>query len=362
MPRVTRATIDLSALRHNFSIAQQRAPQARQMAVIKANAYGHGMIAVAKALPAADGLAVACVDEAVQLRDAGISQPLLILEGFYDAQELALCRRHRLTPVVHQTEQLELLESEAGEPLPVWLKLDTGMHRLGFTAAQATSAWRRLSVCRSVAHEGLVLMTHFANADDRDDARTEQQHALFAQLQRQIASASAVPQASAANSAGLLGWPQTHADWVRPGIMLYGVSPFSQHSGGMHDLRPVMTLRSHLIAIGTHKKGETIGYGGSWTCPEDMPVGVVAIGYGDGYPRHARSGTPVLIRGQRAPLIGRVSMDMLTVDLRGLRDARLGDEVILWGEGLPVEAVAEHADTIAYDLLCGVNPRVAVDY
>jgi alanine racemase len=362
MTRATRATIDLNALRHNLDIARQAAPRSKQLAVIKANAYGHGMLTVAKALEQADGLAVACVDEAVQLRDGGINQPLVILEGFFDRQELELCRRFDLIPMLHQLEQLDMLEAEQGDPLTVWLKVDTGMHRLGITPEQCQQAWQRLCSCRSVKRDGMVLVSHLANADDRADDTTLQQFGLFQQLCQQMMASGVSLSCSLANSGGLLGWPQTQLDWVRPGIMLYGISPFQQQRGRDHDLQPVMTLRSRLIAINEHRRGEGIGYGGSWCCPENMPVGVVAIGYGDGYPRHADHGTPLLVNGQRAPLIGRVSMDMLTVDLRGLRNVKVGDEVILWGPGLPAEEVAEHSGTIAYDLLCGVNPRVAVEY
>ena len=362
MTRATRATIDLSALRHNLSIAKQAAPHSKHLAVIKANAYGHGMLPVAKALDQADALAVACVDEAVQLRDAGITRSLLILEGFYDQQELEVCRHYQLIPVIHQMEQLDLLEAERSDPIAVWLKVDTGMHRLGIRSEQASQAWRRMQACRAIDLQNSVVMSHLANADDVNDTKSEQQYQLFQQVLNQISPTDVTVQASLANSGGLLGWPQMHMDWVRPGIMLYGISPFENKTAQDHNLRAVMTLRSRLIAVNQHKKGDTIGYGGSWTCPEDMSVGVVAIGYGDGYPRHAKPGTPVLINGQRVPLIGRVSMDMITVDLRGLHNVHLGDDVVLWGEGLPAEVVAKHADTIAYDLLCGVNPRVAVTY
>lgn len=362
MTRATRATINLTALRHNLSIAKQAAPHSKQLAVIKANAYGHGIVQVAKALEQADALAVACIDEAVQLRDAGISQSIVVLEGFLIQQELDVCLAYQLTPVIHQLEQIELLEAARSEPIPVWFKVDTGMHRLGFAIEQATQMWRRLHDCRSVDVQHIVLMSHFANADNISDDRTERQYASFQHLCKQISADTATPQCSLANSGGLLGWMHTQMDWIRPGIMLYGISPFKNKTGEAHDLQPVMTLRSQLIAINYCKQGEGVGYGGDWVCPEDMPIGVVAIGYGDGYPRQAKSGTPVLVNGQRTTLVGRVSMDMMTVDLRGLHEIQLGDEVVLWGEGLPAEEVAAHADTIAYDLLCGVNPRVAVNY
>lgn len=362
MTRATRASIHLPALRHNLSIAKQAAPHAKHLAVIKANAYGHGLLPVARALDQADALAVACVDEAVQLREAGIQQPLVILEGFCDHTELETCRRYMLIPVVHQLEQLERLEAERSEPLAVWLKVDTGMHRLGIRPEQVQPTWRRLLESRAVDSHQSGLMSHLANADDLDDVKTIDQQQRFAQVLEQVKTATGFPIASLANSAGVLGWPQTHFDWVRPGIMLYGVSPFLGKIGADHQLQPVMTLKSRLLAINFHKRGDPVGYSGTWQCPEDMPVGVVAIGYGDGYPRHAETGTPLLVGGQRTTLVGRVSMDMLTVDLRGLRDISIGDEVVLWGEGLAVEEVARYSGTIGYDLLCGVNPRVAVDY
>ena len=362
MTRATRATINLDALRHNLSVAKQAAPKSQHLAVIKANAYGHGIVPVAKALTEADALAVACVDEAVQLRDAGITKTIVILEGFINLHELEVCHRYQLCPVIHQTEQIALLETECGDPLAVWFKVDTGMHRLGFSTEQVGQAWRRLSECRGVDYVNSVLMSHLANADDLTDTKTEQHYEIFSQLNHQLKTQTGTPITSLANSGGLLGWPLTHMDWVRPGIMLYGISPFQNKTGADNDLRAVMTMKSRLIAINQHKCGDTIGYGGSWTCPEDMAVGVVAIGYGDGYPRHAKSGTPVLINGQRATLVGRVSMDMITLDLRDIQNVALGDEVILWGEGLAAEEVAKYSDTIAYDLLCGVNPRVSVSY
>lgn len=355
MTRATRAIINLRALQHNLSIARQHAPGSRQMAIIKANGYGHGMIEVAHALPDADAFGVACLDEAIALREAGIPQPVVLLEGFVNADDLRLIDGFQLQPVIHHVSQVEMLEQSAGPPLTVWLKVDTGMHRLGIPPQQAPEILSRLLHCPRVGE--VQLMTHLANADDRDDDFTLEQIRRFQTLDNLTVDGRSI-----ANSAGLLGWAQSESDWARPGIMLYGVSPFLNSRGEQHDLRPVMSLRSQLIAINRHATGEPVGYGGSWRCPEVMPVGVVAIGYGDGYPRHVPNGTPVLLNGRRVPIVGRVSMDMLCLDLREQPKTRIGDEVILWGDGLPVEEIAEAAGTIAYELLCKVTARVDFEY
>lgn len=371
MSRAAEALIDLDALKANLDQVRLNAPDSRIVAVIKANGYGHGLSRIAHALTQADAFAVASIDEALELRNAGIDHPLLLLEGFFGDDELALVRQYRLSIVVHQEFQLQALEQfsqsmatggsvDAGVTIPVWLKIDTGMHRLGFRPEQAASIYVRLKQCPLVAPT-ITLMTHLANADNRLDDKTADQVELFNQVETAISAPTELPN-SIANSAGILGWPQTHfndhSTWVRPGIMLYGVSPFIDSSAADHGLKPVMTLRSRLIAVNHCRAGDAVGYGGSWSCPEDMPVGVVAIGYGDGYPRAAASGTPVLINGQRVNLVGRVSMDMITVDLRHCPKAAVGDEVMLWGNGLPVEEVARHAGTIGYELLCGVTGRV----
>ena len=352
--RGTRAVIDLAALRHNLRCAQDAAPGRRVLAAIKADGYGHGLVRAARALEAADALGVACLQEALELRDAGIRAPIVLLEGFFHRDELPAVVEHGLEVVVHHPHQLEALEAnDAARPIPVWLKVDTGMHRLGFPADAAAEVWQRLTACRAAAPLGA--MTHLANADDLDDPTTETQLARFAQAVACCPGA----ERSVANSAGVLGWPASHSDWVRPGIMLYGISPFPGRDGTAEGLRPAMTLHSQLMAVNRLAAGARVGYGGTWTAPEAMPVGVVAAGYGDGYPRHLPSGAPVLVNGRRVPLIGRVSMDMATVDLRGQPEARVGDPVVLWGDGLPVEEVAEWAGTIAYELVCGVTQRVA---
>lgn len=352
MSRPARALLDAQALRHNLERVRHHAPHSRVMAIVKANAYGHGLVWAARTLAEADAFGVACVEEGLELRQAGIQQPVCVLEGFFDAAELPLLEQHRLSPVIHHEAQLRDLEhSSAIAALDVWFKIDTGMHRLGFPLALAPSALERLRACAAV--KGIGLLSHFANADNTFDRATQIQVDAFLAL----ADGTALPR-SLANSAGIIAWPGSRLDWVRPGIMLYGVSPLAGRAAAELDLRPVMTLESAIISVHTLRKGDAVGYGGDWVCPEEMPVGVVAIGYGDGYPRHAKAGTPVLVNGTRAPLIGRVSMDMITVDLRGHPRAQVGDRVVLWGAGLPVEEIAAQAGTIGYTLLCGVTPRI----
>jgi len=352
-----RAEINTQALRNNLEQARNAAPDRSVMAVIKANAYGHGLVGVAQALEQADGFAVACYAEAQQLRAAGIQKSILLLHGVTTAAELIQAQQSGLELVIHSSSQIDLLE-QAGNttPVKVWLKVDTGMHRLGVTLREAQACWQRLLACEIVDGPPR-LMTHLANADNVDDQATQRQVNRFYDL-----SMAAEAECSIANSAGILAWPTSHADWIRPGIMLYGVSPFSSSEGSLSGLQPVMTLTSELIVVKALLKGATVGYGGTWECPEDMPVGIVSIGYGDGYPRHAASGTPVLVNGQRVPLIGRVSMDMLCVDLRTVPEAHVGDSVTLWGEGLAVEEVARYAGTIGYELLCQLTGRVVFDF
>ena len=264
--------------------------------------------------------------------------------------------KYRLEVAIQQPEQLTLLRNHPlNRPLVCWLKVDSGMHRLGFLPNAVDAAWQALSSDTSVA-KGVRLMTHLASADDLSDPTTQTQLAIFKQLSNRLDA-----EISIANSAGIIGWPEARADWIRPGIMLYGASPMVGRTGEQDGLRPVMTLQSRLIAINHFTKGSPIGYGGSWVCPEDMAVGVVAIGYGDGYPRHAPSGTPVLLNQKRIPLVGRVSMDMINVDLRSQPLAKVGDQVVLWGYGLPAEEIAEKAGTIAYELFCGVTQRVVFE-
>ena len=352
-----KAAIDLAACRHNLSIAKEAAPDSKCIAIIKANAYGHGMVEIAKALTDADMFGVARIDEAIQLREAGITVPILLLEGFSSENELNLVRQHNLNSVIHNESQLNLLEQSKGEKIPVYLKVDSGMHRLGFKPDDVADVVQRLQQNENI-HSPVTLMTHLANADDKQDETTLKQIEVFYKSIEDLS----VSETSIANSAGILGWPQSHADWNRPGIMLYGASPFIKSNAKDHNLKPVMTLSSQLIAVKKLKKGETIGYGGTFTCEKDMTVGVVAMGYGDGYPRHAKTGTPVLVNNKRCSLLGRVSMDMICVDLSEQNTAQVNDPVVLWGEGLPVEEVAECSETIGYELLCAVTNRVRFEY
>lgn len=351
------ARIDLAALRHNLSVARRHAPHSRIMAVVKSLAYGHGAIPVARALaPHVDALAVARMEEGSALREAGIDVPLVILEGFTETAHLDLARQQALQLVIHDVYQLGLLQADrSGVPLDCWLKIDTGMHRLGIAPEQARAALQQLQALPSVRVAGV--MTHLANADDTDDPATR----LQLERMHRVAGNMGLPR-SIANSAGILGWPDARAEWARPGLMLYGASPLQGRTAAELDLRPVMTLSAPLIAVKGIAAGARVGYGGTWTAPEAMPMGVVAIGYGDGYPRHIREGAEVLLRGERAKVLGRVSMDMITIDLRNIGEARVGDRVTLWGEGLPVEALAARCDTIAYTLFCGVTERVGRSY
>ncbi len=360
MSRPAEVVINLSALRHNFSRIRTLTPDSQIMAIVKADAYGHGLARIAKALEHADAFGVACLEEARQLRQANIKQRIILLEGPYSGEELTEISELELDIVVHDISQVEMLEqTQLKKPLSIWLKLDTGMHRLGFLPELAKEVYARLK--ESACVMDIRLMTHLASANDRENSMTSEQIQCFSEIIEAMTTDSRIER-TIANSAGLLAYPEAHVDWVRPGIMLYGVSPFIDGNGLQEELKPVMTLQSRLITIKQLKVGEPVGYGATWRCPEDMSVGVVAAGYGDGYPRHARSGTPVLLNGKRVELIGRASMDMLTVDLRSQAEAKTGDPVILWGEGLPVEEVANYAETIPYEVLCGVHKRLKFNY
>lgn len=347
------ATVDLAAVTHNLARIRSLVPKAKVMAVIKANAYGHGLIRIARSLAEADAFAVARLDEGLALREAGIRQRIAVLQGFVTREELELHALHHLEPVVHSPRQIDLLEqARLPEPTGIWAKLDTGMHRLGLLPEEFAPCLRRLQSCASV-RQPIPVMTHLANADVLQDTLTNRQLALFREVLQEVRA-----ECSIANSAGLLAWENAHVEWVRPGIALYGISPFPYRTGSEDGLKPVMTFRTRLIAIKDLPAGAAVGYGGDWVCPHATRLGIAAVGYGDGYPRHAQPGTPILLRGQRVPLIGRVSMDMVTLDLTDCRQAEVGDEVVLWGEGLPVEEIARHTATIPYDLVCGITQRV----
>lgn len=352
MSRNTVAYIDLAAIRSNLERIRSLAPHSLVAAVVKADAYGHGLAQVVPALENAEILAVATIGEATACREHGWRGRLLMLEGPSNRDELKAALAQDCELVIHHDSQIDLLrERQSAAAFRLWLKLDTGMHRLGFAAERFTEVHNLLS--RFSDEQPIVLMSHFACADDPDNPMTQAQITAFDQ-----AVGSHEQPVSLANSAAILNFPQSHRDIVRPGILLYGVSPTSARAASEMGFRAAMTLECDLIAVNRVRKGESVGYGGEDRCPEDMDVGVAAIGYGDGYPRGLRPGAPVLVNGERAALIGPVSMDMATIDLRGLANARVGDRVTLWGEGLPVEEVARWADAIPYELICGVTARV----
>ena len=356
MQPLIRAIVDTAALRHNLGRMRATAPGARVMAVIKANGYGHGLVPVARALAGTDGFAVARLEEGLALREAGLANPVLLLEGVFSPDQLAIAAGQRFDLMVHSVEQLALLEGRVGsEPVAAWIKVDTGMNRLGFRVEDLPAAYERLRRVANVAPDP-TLVTHLANADDLLDSTTPQQLRAFA-----AATAGLPGERSIANSAALLAWPEARADWVRPGVALYGVSPFPDGTGADLGLRPAMTLQTEVIAVKHVRAGETVGYGGTWRAERDTRMAVVAAGYGDGYPRSVGSGAPVLVDGRRAPLIGRVSMDMITVDVTDHPGVATGDPVVLWGDGVPVEEIARHAGTIPYELICGVSQRVHHD-
>ncbi len=357
MSRAAKASINLDAIRHNYLLAKQLAPGARAVAIVKADAYGHGAIAVARALaPIADAFGVACLEEAVSLRKAGIDHRLLLLEGFFCADELDTIDRLRLDIVIHSLHQLDQLEqARLKQPVRVWLKLDSGMHRVGLNPADFSAAYQRLQVCVQVAE--VVLMSHFARADESDVSATRDQLSLF----KQTTEGMTAP-VSLANSPAILSCPASHGDWIRPGMMLYGASPLETPNANSRQLRPAMTLSSEIIAIRDLQAGDPVGYGTRFRCERPTRVGVVAMGYGDGFSRHAQNGTPVLVNGQRCPLIGRVSMDMLTVDISNLPEAKIGDKVVFWGEQLPVEEVAQGCDSIPYELVTTLTSRIPREY
>jgi alanine racemase len=354
MTRPLIARIDVAALAHNLGVAKAAAPHSKVLAVIKANGYGHGLARVARGLRGADGFAVLSLDEAAQLRGEGYSHPIVLLEGFFHPDELPEIARLHLRPVIHRQDQAEILARAHFEHrIDVLLKIDTGMHRLGLRPARVADA---LAILRATPHVGSVtLMAHFACADDASIGVAEQLASF-----RDAVGDRDMP-ITLANSAAILRYPETHGDWVRPGIMLYGISPFAGQTGADLGLLPVMTLESRLIAVQRIRKGEAVGYGATFVAERDMSIGVVACGYADGYPRHAGTGTPVLVEGHLSRTLGRVSMDMLCVDLATSPNAHVGSPVTLWGADLPAEHVAASAGTIAYELLTALAQRVRVE-
>ncbi|MFP6793466.1 MAG: alanine racemase [Pseudomonadales bacterium] len=348
--RQATAIIDLDAIRHNFDQAKQRAPASKVMAVVKADAYGHGASKVAQALVGADAFGVARVSEAVKLRESGIGQPICLLEGVNDPEELNLASVYELQVVLHNWEQLELLATR-GARRHAWVKVDTGMGRLGFSVEETPSVLQKLG------HQGLLgLMTHLADAGDKKSTTTGHQIARITSL----ANSLDVPGSevlSIANSGGVLALHNPPGDWVRPGLMLYGASPFDDLDP-IPSLHAAMSFGAPVIAVRTIRQGESVGYGGVWTADKDSTIAVIAVGYADGYPREIAQGAPVLVNGVRYPLVGRVSMDMICVQLDMAHSVKVGDRAILWGDDLPVEEIADKAGTIPYTLLCGVTARV----
>lgn len=355
--RIAWAEINYSALRNNYAQLKSLAPKSKVLAVLKANAYGHGMTKVARQLYQADMFGVARVDEALDLRAGGVANPILLMEGFFNASELPMLAASNIQTVIHHSFQLEALEqANLKAPISVWLKVDTGMNRLGINAEQFPDFVRRLNALPCVK-KPVNLMTHFGCADDPENIMTQEQIERFSHL-----CEGQPGEKSLANSAGILAWPQSHADMIRPGILLYGVSPFAFEHPEMAQFEPVMSLKTSVISVKKIRKGEAVGYGSRWIAPEDTYLGVAGIGYGDGYPKHLPDDTPVLINGKRYGLAGAVSMDMICIDLGAEPEVAIGDEVTLWGAGLPIEEIAMKAGTIPYELLCNVTRRVTYNF
>ena len=353
MSRPTTAHIDLTALRHNYGLACRLAPDSRNMAVVKANAYGHGAVAVARCLePMVPAFAVACMEEGLELRGAGIRKPILLLEGFFSADELLIAQRENFWLLLDNHWQIDtLLAATLPGPVGVWLKVDSGMHRLGVGLDAVASCYRRLVSASNVAGE-VVVASHFACADDLDNPATTDQ---VTRLSRAAAGLNAP--LSMANSPALFAWPAARAQWNRPGYMLYGNSPYGRPHREADALQPVMTLASRVMSLRTIAPGEAVGYGATWRAQRTTTIATIPVGYGDGYPRTARSDTPVLVNGQRAALAGRVSMDLITVDVTDIDGVELGSPVELWGKNLSVEEVAGNAGTIGYELLTRMPAR-----
>lgn len=345
--------IDLNALRHNLAQVKRYAPTSKVLAMLKANAYGHGQTVCAQALTNADAFGVARIDEAIALRQAHIPQPIVLMGGITSAEELEIAQSYNLDFIVHDWSEIDLLNAYKGKhQFSVWLKIDTGMRRLGFTAAEAPDVYKILKHHPHVK-QPFVVMTHLIAPEKCEQTFTQEQLKLFLEV-----TADWPEEKSVAKSAGIMAWPETQVDWVRPGIMLYGISPFIDKCGQDLGLKPVMTLKTQIMRINPCKQGDNLGYGGHWRCPRDMRVGIVAIGYADGYPRHIQDYGPVLVNGHRCGIVGRVAMDLMMVDLTHAPDAAVGDTVTLWGNGLPIEQVALAAQTVSYTLITAVSARV----
>jgi len=358
MTRPTCAMIDTEALRHNLSLAQSLSPNAQTMPMVKANAYGHGAVQTAQALAdMAPAFGVACIEEALELREANIKQPILLLEGHHSADELQIAEQQNLWLMLENHTQLQaILDAKLAAPLTVWIKLDTGMHRLGFAPEDVKQVFAQLNNSPNIAQTP-VLASHFACADNLDNPFTQQQHQRFMQLAETVGEPHL--KTSLSNSAAILGWPEINDQWQRPGYMLYGASPFDRPQTHADQLQPVMHFQSAVISIRTVATGESVGYTANWTAERPSRIATIAVGYGDGYPRHAPNGTPVLIQGVKCPLVGRVSMDMISADITDLPNPiSIGEPVTLWGPDLPVNEVAKHCNTIGYELLTRMPSRV----
>ncbi|MBS0288505.1 MAG: alanine racemase [Proteobacteria bacterium] len=358
MARHVLAQVSLNALQHNLKQVRHLAPQSKIIAMVKANAYGHGLTRVAKALSECDALGVACIDEAIKIRQTGVQTDIVLMEGIFRPDELAQVQQYHFTLVVHHWQQIQAIQQygSSQEKFKVWLKVNTGMNRLGFSQNEFDEAWQLLQSLPNVQLIGF--MTHFVQAEEKDNPLTLEQYNRFKEIIGERQGAQCL-----ANSAAIIAWKKTHADWVRPGLMLYGVSPFPDSVGKDFNLIPAMSLYSEIIAVRNVGPGEKVGYGGLWESKKKISkVGIVAIGYGDGYPWHAKNGTPVLINDQIASTVGRVSMDMLAVDLTAVEHVDVGAQVMLWGKALPIEIVARHAGTIPYELLCRFTERVTVQF
>lgn len=356
------AVISRRAVVHNFKKIKSLAPKSKVISVLKANAYGHGLLEMASILIESDIFGVARLEEAIALRAGDVDKQILLMEGFFNLTDIASLRRHNLQTVIHSFDQIKNLEQFSQSnlltslPLKVWLKIDTGMNRLGVAPSQFNEALARLKAIDYVDND-INFMTHFSCADDLTNDFTAKQISQFNQL---IDGQSG--ELTLANSAGILAWPESHADWVRPGLLLYGCSPMGDRTGSQDGFIPAMTLSTSVIAIKPLLNGESVGYGAHWKAQKNTQLGIIAIGYGDGYPRHAKAGTPVLINGKRYPIVGRVSMDMVTVDLGNDHQVVCGDQAIMWGNELPVEEIAQWSDTICYELILQLTSRVNITF
>ena len=358
MARKTLCTLSTANLLHNLEVIKAQTPKAKIMAMVKANAYGHGIRSVSQRLQGhIDSLGVACIDEALAIRQANVTTPITLAEGVFAPEELCVAAEQGFSIVFHSEHQIRWLEeTKLPAKIRAWIKINTGMGRLGFYPETAVNAMKTLSENTSVMPP-VGIMSHFACADDPKHWLNAKQIATFTSFVQEYQG-----EKSLCNSAGIFAFPKVHFDWVRPGLALYGASPLEGKSAEALGLKPVMTFRTELIAIQKFKRGESVGYGAGFVCPEDMPVGIASVGYGDGYPRIVGKGASVLVDDERCPLIGRIAMDMAAVDLRSCANAMVGDKVTLWGEGLPVEDLATYSDRLSYDLMTGIQNRVRFEW